>query len=244
MSGFRTTLPASIQTKKGRLYAVIQIKENGKSKSVWRTLNLPEGANQSKVKRAYREVVSKYEAEYMENLARGDRPAADIPIFEYMCTFLKKAEPSIQINTYRSYHNMIYGKIQKYFNARQKLTVANLKPKDIEKIYEYLFEGGVTPNTVIHYHSVMRKAFSQAFKDEMIDANPFDRVERPKKNKFHGESYTEEELITLLTLTRTDIICPAIMLAGGLGLRRSEALGVRWSRIDFGKRTVLLTQKS
>lgn len=36
---------------------------------------------------------------------------------------------------------------------------------------------------------------------------------------------------------------PAIMFAGGLGLRRSEALGVRWSRIDFEERCVLLDTK-
>jgi len=33
------------------------------------------------------------------------------------------------------------------------------------------------------------------------------------------------------------------MFAGGLGLRRSEALGVRWSRIDFEERCVLLDTK-
>lgn len=33
------------------------------------------------------------------------------------------------------------------------------------------------------------------------------------------------------------------MLAGGLGLRRSEALGVRWSRINFEERYVLLDTK-
>lgn len=98
-------------------------------------------------------------------------------------------------------------------------------------------------NTVIHYHAILHKAFQQAFKDELIDANPFDRIDRPKKNKFHGENYSEEELVTLLELTRSDSIYPAIMLGGGLGLRRSEALGVRWSRIDWGKKTVLLDTK-
>ena len=239
----KNTLAASVQAKKGRLYAVIQIKENGKSKSVWRALGLPEGTSNSKVQKAYREVVGRYEDEYAEMLARGDRPAADIPVFEYMCAFLKRCQQQIQFNTYRSYHNMIYGKIQRYFTQHPKITVASLSPKDIEDFYAYLFNDGVVPNTVIHYHSVLRRAFSQAFKEEMIDSNPFDRVERPKKNKFHGENYTEEELITLLELTRTDLIYPAIMLAGGLGLRRSEALGVRWSRIDWEERTVLLDTK-
>ena len=75
----------------------------------------------------------------------------------------------------------------------------------------------------------------------MIDTNPFDRVDRPKKNKFHGENYSE--LKALLELTRSDPIYPAILLAGGLGLRQSEALGVRWPRIDWEQNTVLLDTK-
>ena len=31
-----TTLAASVQAKKGRLYAVIQVRENGRTKPVWR----------------------------------------------------------------------------------------------------------------------------------------------------------------------------------------------------------------
>ena len=74
----------------------------------------------------------------------------------------------------------------------------------------------VVANTVIHYHATLRKAFQQALK---------------------------EELLALLKLTKDDPIYPAIMLAGGLGLRRSEALGVRWSRINFEERYVLLDTK-
>ena len=81
------------------------------------------------------------------------------------------------------------------------------------------------------------------YADGIIDSNPFDRIDRPRKNKFHGEKYSEEELLTLLKVARTDVIYPAIMLAGGLGLRRSEALGVRWSRIDWEQNTVLLDTK-
>lgn len=244
MSNTKNTLPASVQVKKGRLYAVIGVKENGRTRSVWRTLDLPEGTNKAKVNKAFREVVGNFETEHAEMLARQGRPAADIPVFDYMVMWLKqKAEPNIQINTYRSYHNMIYGKIMRYFTAKPELTVANLTAKDIEKFYEFMFDGGVVANTVIHYHSVLRKAFKQAFKDEMIESNPFDRIERPKKNKFHGENYSEDELVALLKLTETDAIYPAIVLAGCLGLRRSEALGVRWSRIDWEKKTVLLDTK-
>ena len=234
---------ASIQAKKGRLYAVIQVNENGKTKPVWRTLGLPEGAPKTKVNKAFREVVNNFEEEYAEQVALMNRPASNIPVCEYMSGYLKKVEPTLQKNTLQSYHSMINGKIHRYFSSRPQLTVGNLTAKDIEAFYDYLFSQNVVANTVIHYHAILRRAFHQAYKDELIDANPFDRIDRPKKNKFHGDNYSEEELVTLLKLTRSDSIYPSIMLAVGMGLRRSEALGARWSRIDWEKKTILLDTK-
>lgn len=238
-----TTLAASVQAKKGRLYAVIQVRENGRTKPVWRAMGLPEGSNKSKVNKAYREVVQAFEQSYAEQIAQNKKPASDIPIYDYMCAYYKKIEKNIQKSTAESYRGMINGRIRRYFTARKDLTVGNITAKDIEDFYDWMFASGVVANTVIHYHTVLHSAFKRAFKDGLIDSNPFDRIDRPKKNKFHGENYSEEELITLLELTRSDSIYPAIMLGGGLGLRRSEALGVRWSRIDWDKKTVLLDTK-
>lgn len=237
------TMAASIQVKKGRLYAVIQHRKNGKTKPVWRSLGLAEDASRSKVNKAFREVVARYESEAAEAEEREGRPANVIPIFEYMCLWLEKTKKTIQYNTYHSYREQIYGRIKRYFGRRKECTVGNLKPNDIERFYEDMFSDGVSANTVIHYHAVLRRAFQQAFREELIDANPFDRVERPKKNSFQGDSYTEEELIALLNLSRGDPIYPVIMLAGGLGVRRSEALGVRWAWIDWDTRCVLLDTK-
>ena len=239
----KTTLAASVQAKKGRLYAVIQVKENGKTKPVWRALGLPEGTNKSKVNKAYREVVKAFENDYAEQLARNEKPASDIPIFDYMCAHYRKVEKNIQKSTAESYHGMIYGRIRRYFTARNNLTVGNITSTDIEDFYDWMFESGVVANTVIHYHTVLHSAFKRAFKDGLIDANPFDRIDRPKKNKFTGEHYSEDEMITMFRLFRGDVIYPAVVLAGGLGLRRSEALGARWSRVDWDKRTILLDTK-
>lgn len=234
---------ASVQSKKGRLYAVMQVKKDGTTKPVWRALGLSEGANKTKVNKAFREVVAQYEQEFWEEQERGGRPPADIPVYDYLVSYLKRVEPELQKNTIVSYRSMTNGKIRRYFQRRPQLTVGNLKPQDIQDFYQSLFADGVVANTVIHYHALLRRAFQQAFKEERIDANPFDRVGQPKKNKFHGENYTQEELLTLLHLARGDVIYPAILLAGAMGLRRSEALGVRWSRIDWEKRTVLLDTK-
>lgn len=128
---------------------------------------------------------------------------------------------------------MIEGKIKAYFSDRPELTVSTLKAADINRFYEYLFSYDVSANTVIHYHVVLHRAFKQAFKDEQIDSNPFDRIDRPKKEKFEGDHYSKEELHALLEVARDDPIYPAIILAGCMGLRRSEAIGAKWSNIDW-----------
>lgn len=137
---------------------------------------------------------------------------------------------------------MVYGRIKRYFGAHSDITVGNITANDIRAFYDYLMKSELTGATIIHFHSLLHRAFSQAFKDEIIDSNPFDRVDRPKKTKYRGEYYSEEELVKLLDLARDDTIYPAIVLAGGLGLRRSEALGVRWSRIDCDESFQRLSQ--
>ena len=119
----------------------------------------------------------------------------------------------------------------------------HITPMDIEAFYKWLFGKGLKTGSVIHYHTLLHSAFQQAYKDELLDVNPFDRVERPKKSDFHGAHYSEDELVALFELCRSDPIWPCVVLAGGMGLRRSEVLGVRWSRIDMDKRTVLLDTK-
>lgn len=239
----KATFSASVQAKKGRLYAVIQTKENGKSKPVWRALGLPEDTPKTKVNKMFREVVNRFEEEYTLNLERGGSGDADVPVAEYLKGWLEKIRTTIQLYTYSSYHSMIYGKIDRYFSRRPSVTVGSITPADIQAFYDTLFADGLKGNTVIHYHAILRRAFQQAFKNGLIEANPFDRVERPKKGRFVGEHYSEEELLTLLSLTENDVIYPAIILAGGLGLRRSEALGMRWSRINWEESTVLLDTK-
>ncbi len=187
-------LTASTQAKNGSLYAVIQYKdENGKRKNKWKSLGLKEGASKAKINAAMREAVNDFEKELTDILTRSQNPDADMPVFEYMVKWLGSVQPSLQINTYRSYHNMIYGRIKRYFSPKA-ITIASLRPNQIDEFYRSIFDEGMVANTVIHYHAVMRRAFQQAYKKEILSANPFDRVERPKKNKFFGQNLSEEEL--------------------------------------------------
>lgn len=89
------------------------------------------------------------------------------------------------------------------------------------------------PNTVIRYHAKIRKALQYAFKKGFILTNPADRVERPKKGTFVHSFYNKEETELLLRKVKgTPLEFPATM-AAYYGLRREEAVGLKWDAVDF-----------
>lgn len=167
---------------------------------------------------------------------------SDLPVYQYMLEWLETRKYVLQPSTYNSYEGLINGRIKKYYSSTG-LTVASLKPADIRAFYTGIFRDGCSPATVIHYHMVLRKAFQQAFKEDMIPCNPFDKVDRPRVDKYHASFLHEEELAILLQNAADDPMFIVIYLASVFGLRRSEALGVRWSRIDFEQKRILFDTK-
>ena len=90
------------------------------------------------------------------------------------------------------------------------------------------------------YDGNIRKALQHAFKLGLIDTNPADRIERPKKEKFVGSAYEEDELNRLFEVVKGDPIELGVILGAFYGLRRSEAVGLKWDAIDFKKKTITI----
>lgn len=241
--GFDFRITSSIQPKNGKLHAVITYTLPGrKTQYKWRALGLAEGARKTDINKKQREVVNRFEQELHEMAEKLDRPDSEIPIYEYLCGWLKRQSQSVQYSTAESYGSMIHGRVKRYFE-KSGVTVGGLKPKQINEFYQSIRDDGCVATTVVRYHGVLRNAFQHAFRSEMIESNPFDKVELPRKNKFRGAFYSEDELQTLIKLTQDDPMHIVILLSAMYGLRRSEALGVRWSRIDFTNNQLLIDTK-
>ena len=72
-----------------------------------------------------------------------------------------------------------------------------------------------------------------AVKIDLISVNPADKVERPKADKFIGSFYDSNEVQALFEAAKGTLIEIPIFLGAFYGLRRSEALGLKWDAIDF-----------
>ena len=85
------------------------------------------------------------------------------------------------------------------------------------------------------------KALKYAVKMDLIPFNPADKVERPKKQRYIADYYWQEELERLERLLEASKDHPyslLIQMTAFYGLRRSEALGLKWDAIDFERGTI------
>lgn len=83
-------------------------------------------------------------------------------------------------------------------------------------------------------------ALKYAVKMDLIPFNPADKVERPKKQRYIADYYRQEELERLLEASKDHPYSLLIQMTAFYGLRRSEALGLKWDAIDFERDTITI----
>ena len=86
---------------------------------------------------------------------------------------------TVAVPTFASYSTTVKKIVAPYFREKE-VTLKNLTAKDIQEFYLSELER-VSPSSVIHYHANIHKALKYAVKIDLIDVNPADKVERPKK---------------------------------------------------------------
>lgn len=113
----------------------------------------------------------------------------------------------------------------------QKLT-----PQHIQKYYaDLILERGLSSNTARKHHDLLNSALKLAVKQDLIARNPVERVEAPNVEQAEIAFYDYEQIMALLEASRVTQLELLIHLAGMLGLRREEALGLTWKAINFDK---------
>lgn len=83
-------------------------------------------------------------------------------------------------------------------------------------------------------------ALSAACREELISRHVAKIVEPVRVTSKSYEPWTIEETLIFLRAVRRDPMYAAIMLAIGLGLRRGEIVGLKWSQVDFNSGTLHL----
>mgnify|MGYP002560569142 CR=1 FL=1 len=235
-----------LREKNGYYHMVLNyVDEYGKRHTPSKSTGLTVKGNKKRAEKMLSEARAAKEAELEARAierSTGKAPVGTILFTAFLLDWLEMTKKNVEETTYGAYSMGIKSKIIPYFEEHHPgLALQDITPKHIQDYYTYeLTVRGVSANTVIHRHANIRKALQHAFKLGLIDSNPADRIERPKKEKFIGSFYEENELNHLFEVVRGDPIELGVILGAFYGLRRSEAVGLKWDAIDFKKKTITI----
>jgi integrase len=106
---------------------------------------------------------------------------------------------------------------------------------------------GLSPKSVRHVHTMLRKALQDAVDRGHVGRNVADLAHPPTQRATTSHSarekaWTTEQLRTFLAATADDRLAPLWQLMATTGLRRGETIGLRWSDIDLERHRLTVTR--
>ena len=153
--------------------------------------------------------------------------------------------------TYDGYHTYVDKHLIPYFTDLD-LDIQDITAGHIFDYVNYLSNdggrkdnkiGGQSTTSIRKIISILRKVFDYAVLYGDIKVNPAVQVPLPKKknNKDARQVFlTAEDAQKMLDAFRDEEIGPIVFVTLYYGLRKSEALGLRWQAVDFKNNTITI----
>ncbi|MCH3973216.1 MAG: site-specific integrase [Oscillospiraceae bacterium] len=229
---------ASIIKRRNKFSVVYRfVDENGVQRQRWETFN----TNAEAKKR-------KSEVEFQQDSGTFIVPTAktlDDLLREYMSIY---GVNTWAMSTYESHKALITNYISpiigdmklddintrvmdQYFQSLQK--VKSVTSRYVHAKNEYL-----SVHIIREVFKLLRNAFNQAVKWEMMSRNPVVNCTIPKEEHEKREIWTAETLFKALEVCDDDIIALAINLAFSCSLRMGELLALTWDCIDITQQSI------
>ena len=222
-----------LREKNGHYYAVLNYTDSlGKRKTKWISTGLTVKGNKKRAEAILMDARRNFNPEEPKVMN------GDILFADYMEQWLDIIKSSVAVPTFASYSTTVKRVVAPYFREKE-VTLKNLTAKDIQEFYLRELER-VSASSVIHYHANIHKALKYAVKIDLIDVNPADKVERPKKDRYVGSFYDADEVNALFEAAKGTKLELPILFGAFYGLRRSEAIGLKWDAIDFEQNTITI----
>lgn len=230
----------SLQQRHGTWYVVVGYKDEfGKPKQKWINTGLRVANNKTKAKIEMKKILKNLDLP--KQIEQSKEITQDILFVDFLNSYLQVKKQQVEPITINAYTKQA-SCISNYFkNMRIKLK--DLKPYHIEGFYRTLYEKGLSGNSVLHYHILIRECLQYAFKNDFVNFNVADKVDRPKTEGYKASFYSIEEIEKLFDCIKDNECKLPIMLTAMYGFRRSEVLGLKWEAIDFENKLVYVKHK-
>jgi integrase len=113
------------------------------------------------------------------------------------------------------------------------IALDKLRPTDIEALVLALRDKKLSDSTIRSIYTVARAGLDGAVRDGLIARNPAAAVKRPGIARTEARCLTGDEVTRLLATTQGHRHHAVLVLIAFTGLRRGEALALRWSDLDL-----------
>ena len=232
-----------IKLKNGYYYAIINYKDKyGTYKQKWFATGLKERGNKKLAKEFLETQMNNFkEDDFTENKTIEEKKPKDIIFIDYLNDYIEGKQKNISPSTYRGYKHL-QKVLYKYFGNQLKLK--DISYKKLLDFYDYLkCERNLKNNSIKKYKEILAPALNIAYRDNLIERNPYDFMPKLKREKSKREYYDQNELENLFRITDSTIIGLIVRVAAYYGFRRSEIAGLRWQSIDFKRKTITVENK-
>jgi len=189
------------------------------------------GKTEAEVTRKVRELESKRDA---GNAGKAGKP---LTVADWLQTWLTTIAPrTVSQNTLDSTYEP---KVRRWIIpqlGRHRLD--RLQPEHLDAFYTWLAGQGLKPNTVLQIHRILSRALKVAWKRGKTGRNVALLVDAPVGEETDIEALTGEEACRILAVAAGWRGGARWSVALALGIRQSEAIGLRWKYVNLDAGTI------
>lgn len=181
-------------------------------------------------------------------LEKSDHPTK---MADYLQMWKELRKSEVAETTYDGYHTYIDRHLMPYFKELN-LNIQDITAGHIFDYINYLSNdggrkdnkvGGQSNTSIRKIISILRQVFEYAVLYGDIRVNPAKQIPLPKSKSKKDERQvflTAEDAQKMLDAFRNEEVGPIVFVTLYYGLRKSEALGLRWQAVDFEANTITI----
>lgn len=194
-------------------------------------------------RRTVQKAVQQFAAEFELRCKRGEVSDCRLTFEQYAKQVIELKEANgLKHSTALRYRELLGRYCDENVNGFGCVKVTDLRPDMLNAFYLALSKPGASkrggklaPKTILEYHRFAHSVLAQAVKEAIVPYNVADRATPPRPPKTEADYLQPSEIEAVFTALEKETLRWRVLVHFLLatGVRRGEALGLKWRQVNF-----------